>query len=316
MIKILSRWSHNPKVYWNLMSIFFWYKNAAVIEREHPMIAGFFRLKERLSRRPGFAVDSLPVHLWKRSKEVFHLFIAWAKFLKEMEEVWLQTRKKSEREEKWLEEAQRIQGEIWQTLKIAEWQQAYSNAKSMLPVKARALLDPFEELSSKILFSRKDLDAFLGQWETLQSRLQEMRRHLTRDGEAARGWLDEMVRIQRSIRPGNKIREWQKAYSRLRESLPSKYSLVHAKFDALSNRALYSRAAPKILEQHGRTIEGHEALERRPWETHHQPDQGLIPHHVFCLHLSRRLPDGVIPTVNPLFRCSCIIVGFKNEKGK
>jgi hypothetical protein len=32
MIKILSRWSHNPKAYWNLMSIFFWYKNAAVIE--------------------------------------------------------------------------------------------------------------------------------------------------------------------------------------------------------------------------------------------------------------------------------------------
>ena len=241
MIKILSRWSHNPKVYWNLMSIFFWYKNAAVIEREHPMIAGFFRLKERLSRRPGFAVDSLPVHLWKRAKEVFHLFIAWAKFLKEMEEVWLQTRKKSEREERWLEEAQRIQGEIWQALKIAEWQQAYSNAKSMLPGKAKALLDPFEELSSRILFSRKDLDAFLRQWEGLQSRLQEMRLHLTRDGEAARGWLDEMVRMQRSIRLGSRMQDWQEAYSRLRHSLPSKYQLLHAKFDALSNRALYSR---------------------------------------------------------------------------
>ena len=241
MIKILSRWSHNPKVYWNLMSLFFWYKNAAVIEKEHPMIAGFFRLKERLSRRPGFAVDSLPVHLWMRAKEVFHLLIAWAKFVKEMEEVWLQTRKKSEREEKWLEEAQRIQGEIWQALKIAEWQRVYSNARSMLPGKARALLDPFEELSSKILFSRKDLDTFLRQWERLQSRLLEMRLYLTRDEEAARGWLDEMVRIQRSIRPGNKIREWQKAYSRLRESLPSKYSLVHTRFDVLSNRALYSR---------------------------------------------------------------------------
>ena len=111
----------------------------------------------------------------------------------------------------------------------------------MLPVKARALLDPFEELSSKILFSRKDLDAFLGQWETLQSRLQEMRHHLTRDGEAARGWLDEMVRIQRSIRPVSRMQEWQEAYSRLRHSLPSKYQFLHAKFDALSNRAFYSR---------------------------------------------------------------------------
>jgi radical SAM superfamily enzyme YgiQ (UPF0313 family) len=241
MIKILSRWNHNSKVYWNLISVFFWYKNAAVIEKEHPMIAGFFRLKERLSRRPGFAIDPLPVHLWKRAKEVLHLFIAWAKFLKEMEEVWLQTRKKSEKEERWLEEAQRIQGEIWQALKIAEWQKTYSTARAMLPGKARALLDPFEELSSKILFTRKDLDAFLRQWQGLQSRLQEMRLYLTRDGEAARGWLDEMVRMQRSIRLGSRMQDWQEAYSRLRHRLPSKYQFLHAKFDALSNRALYSR---------------------------------------------------------------------------
>ncbi len=241
MIKILSRWNHNPKVYWNLVSCFFWYKNAALIEKEHPMIAGFFRLKERLSRRPGFAIDSLPVHLWKRTREVTALLISWAKFLKEMEEVWLQTRKKSEKEEKWLEDVQRIQGEIWQALKIAEWQKAYSDAKSTLPAKAKALLDPFEELSSKILLTRKDLNAFLRQWESLQSRLQELRLHLTREGEAARGWLDEMVRIHRSMSLGDRIQEWQEAYSRLRHSLPSKYRLLHAKFDALSNRALYSR---------------------------------------------------------------------------
>ena len=197
MIEILSRWNHHPRNYWNLMSILFWYKNAAVIDREHPMIAGFFRLKDRLSRRPGFAVDPLPVHLWKRAKEILHLFICWGKFLKEMEEVWLQTRKKSEQEQKWLEEAQRIQGELWQALKIAAWHKAYGHAKSTLPAKAKALLDPFEELSSKILFSRKDLNAFLRRWEGLQSRLQKTRLHLTCDGEGAREWLDEMLRIHR-----------------------------------------------------------------------------------------------------------------------
>jgi radical SAM superfamily enzyme YgiQ (UPF0313 family) len=241
MIKILSRWSHHPRNYWNLMSIFFWYKNAAVIEREHPMIAGFFRLKERLSRRPGFTIDPLPVHLWKRASEVLHLFMSWAKFLKEMEEVWLQTRKKSEQEEKWLEQAQRIQGEIWHTLKIAEWQKAYGNAKSGLSAKAKVLLDPFEELSSTIIFSRKDLNVFLRQWESLQSKLQETRLHLSRDGEAAREWLDEMLRIHTSIRLGSRIHEWRETYSRLRQSLPSKYLLAYAKFDPMSNRALYSR---------------------------------------------------------------------------
>jgi hypothetical protein len=158
-----------------------------------------------------------------------------------MEEVWLQTRKKSEKEEKWLEEAQRIQGEIWQALKIAEWQKAYSNAKSTLPARAKALLDPIEELSSKVLFTRRDLNAFMRQWEGLQSRLHELRFHLNREGEAAHRWLDEMARIQRNIRLGSRIQEWQEAYSRLRHSLPSKYRLVHAKFDALTNRALYSR---------------------------------------------------------------------------
>jgi radical SAM superfamily enzyme YgiQ (UPF0313 family) len=241
MIKILSRWNHHPRNYWNLMSVFFWYKNAAVIEKEHPMIAGFFRLKDRRSRRPGFGIDSRAFHLWKRGKEVVHLFVSWAKFLKEMEEVWLQTRKKSEQEEKWIEEAQRLQGEIWQALKVAEWRKAYDNAKSTLPGKARALLDPFEELSSKVLFSREDLNSFLRRWESLQSRLQEARLHLARDAGAAGGWLDEMLRIHGSIRLGSRIPEWRSVYTRLRQKAPSRHRLAYVNFDALSNRALYSR---------------------------------------------------------------------------
>ena len=241
MIRILSRWNHNPKVYWERMSHFFWYKSAAIIEKEHPMIAGFFRLKDRLFRRPGSPIDPLPVHLWKRTKEVIQLLISWAKFVKEMEEVWLQSRKKSEKEEKWLEEIQRIQGEIWQALEIAEWQKVYNKAKATLPAKAKALLDPFEELSSRILFTRKDLNRFLKQWESLQTKIQELRTHFTREGEAARRWLDEMYQMHRSIRLGGRIQEWQEAYLLLKSGLPSKFQLPHVKFDALSNRAIYSR---------------------------------------------------------------------------
>jgi hypothetical protein len=40
---------------------------------------------------------------------------------------------------------------------------------------------------------------------------------------------------------GSRIQEWQEAYIRLRRSVPAKCWLLHAKFDALSNRALYSR---------------------------------------------------------------------------
>ncbi|MGH7834161.1 MAG: radical SAM protein [Candidatus Binatia bacterium] len=241
MVRILARWNHNPKVYWNLMSIFFWYKNAALIEKQHPMIAGFFRLKDRQHRRPGFAVDSLPVHAWKRAQEITRLLISWARFLKEMEEVWLQTRKKSETEERWLAEVQNIQGEIWDTLKISELQRFYRNMQETLPARAQALLEPIEELSSKILFTRRDLDRFLEQWEKLQARLDEAHQYLAREGETARRWFDELRNGCRTIRSTAKIREWREHYARLPASLPRNFRFLQVRFDGLSHQVVFSR---------------------------------------------------------------------------
>jgi radical SAM superfamily enzyme YgiQ (UPF0313 family) len=264
MIKILSRWTDHPKAYWNLMSIFFWYKNAALIEKQHPMIAGFFRLKDRKNRRPGYGIDSLPVHAWKRAKEISQLLISWAKFLKEMEEVWLQTRKKTETEEKWLQQIQKIQGEVWQALRIAELHKIYGDAKETLPEKARALLDPLEELSSKILVTRKDLNRFLKQWENLRDKIQELR---LREGEAARRWLDEMHNLQAGIRLGDRIHEWQEAYGRLRESLPSKARLSLVKFDAINNQVVYSRQElQRIWAQTHTNMRRMKLWQIRPWK--------------------------------------------------
>ena len=240
LTKILARWSHNPKVYWNLVFVHMWYKNAALIERQHPMIAGFFRLKERRSRRPGVSIDSLPVHLWKRTKEVFHLFVSWVRFFKEMEEIWLQTRPRGDVEKRCVEEIQRIQGEIWQTLKIAEWQQMYNDAKVALPAKARSLLDPFEDLSWKMLRTRKDLDAFLKQWRGLQTRLVRLYRRVSPE-EGASGWLDQLSRLHREALQSMRVREWQEAYSGFRNRYPRGLQLLFGKFDALSNRVVYSR---------------------------------------------------------------------------
>lgn len=241
MIRILSRWGNTPHVYWALMSNLIWYKNAALIEKEHPMIAGFFRLKDRLDRREGYAVDPFPVHLWERTKEISRLFVSWAKLLKEMEDIWLQTRKRSEVEERWLDEIQKIQGEIWQTLRIAEWRKVYNSAKKTLPAKAKAMLDPFEELSSKMLFTRKDLNRFLKQWEGLQVHIQKLRRSLTVEGEVVLKRLDELSRLHEGIRLGDRKREWQERYSRMTRFFPSKLPLPHVRFDVFSNRAVHSR---------------------------------------------------------------------------
>jgi len=238
MIRVLSRWRDNPRNYYNLMSIFFWYKNAALLEKQHPMVAGFFRLKDRTNRRPGYAIDSILVHAWKRSKEITHLLIAWAKFVKEMEEVWLQTRKRSETEERWLAQAQSVQGEIWQALRIGELQKLYGGAKETLSDAAKTLLDPLEELSSKILFSRRDLDQFLIQWENLRSGIQDLRQ---RETETARRWLDEMHNLQANIRLGDRIHDWQESYHELRNMLPGKPQLGLLKFDAINNQVVFSR---------------------------------------------------------------------------
>jgi len=241
LTKILARWSHNPKVYWNLVFIHMWYKNAALIERQHPMIAGFFRLKERRARRPGYAIDPLPVHLWKRTKEILRLVVAWARFLKEMEEIWLQTRPKTEAERRVVEEIQRIQGEIWQALRIAEWQRAYARAKAILPARARALLDPFEDLSSKILSGPRDLKRFLKQWADLHRRLQDVQSTVTREDSPARRWLDQLDILQDEVWQSLDIQRWQAVYAAFKRQLPSRVHLSHLKFDALTNRVVYSR---------------------------------------------------------------------------
>ena len=238
MIKALSKWTDTPKNYWNLMAIFFWYKNAALIEKQHPMVAGFFRLKDRKVRRPGYAVDSLPVHLWKRTKENTALLITWAKFVKEMEEVWLQTRNKSETEERWLEQIQRTQSDIWRALRIGEIQNIYNNVKDTLPERVRVLLAPLDDLSSRILYSRRDLNRFLKQWEQLRQSIQDLR---LGESETARKWLDEMQQIQTSIRFSDRISEWQESYQRLRNSLPSKAQLSLIQYDAINDRVVHSR---------------------------------------------------------------------------
>jgi hypothetical protein len=238
MIKSLSTWTDSPKNYWNLMSIFFWYKNAALIEKQHPMVAGFFRLKDRKVRRTGYVVESIPAHYWKRAKEITALLITWAKFLKEMEEVWLQTRKKSETEERWLEQIQRTQSDIWQALRIGEVQNIYNSAKDSLPERVRTLLAPLDDLSSRILYNRSDLNRFLKQWEHLRQSIQELR---LVESETARKWLDDIQQIQNSIRFSDRIHEWQETYNRLRDSLPSKAQLSLIKYDAINDRVVYSR---------------------------------------------------------------------------
>jgi hypothetical protein len=205
------------------------------------MIAGFFRLKDRRARQVGFAVDPWPVHMWKRAREVLRLLRSWAGLLKEMEEIWLATRPRSDREKQVVGEIERLQGEIWRALRIPEWQQAYAEAKAKLPARARALLDPFEELSATILRTPKDLDAFLERWGRLQTRAYELFRRVAGDQRAVERWLEPLTRLTQETTSYPQMQEWRDAYARFCDRLPSRLHLMYGRFDALSTRVVYSR---------------------------------------------------------------------------
>ncbi len=89
MRAVLSRANH--RTYWGLFKNFIWYR-AAMIERAHPMITGFLRLKDRTQRRRGYALEGRLAHARRRLPEVARQLRDMARLFMEMEELWLQTR--------------------------------------------------------------------------------------------------------------------------------------------------------------------------------------------------------------------------------
>jgi radical SAM superfamily enzyme YgiQ (UPF0313 family) len=81
----------NPHTYWGMFKCFLWYRTS-MVEGTHPMVTGFFRLKDRLSRRPGMPIESRWQFFRRRTREIPQILLAYAKILLEMQELWLATR--------------------------------------------------------------------------------------------------------------------------------------------------------------------------------------------------------------------------------
>jgi hypothetical protein len=81
----------NPHTYWGLFKCFLWYR-AAMIERTHPMVTGFVRLKDRRSRRPGLALETVWPFWRRRSREVATMLLGYGRLLGEMHRLWIATR--------------------------------------------------------------------------------------------------------------------------------------------------------------------------------------------------------------------------------
>ncbi len=164
-----------PDRYWDVFKNCIWYKSASHIEDNHPMITGFFRLKDRRTRRPGYAIDPWFVHFRKRSGEIARYVKAWVKLFYEMEELWLQTRKRGTKEQWVIDEIQKIRTDIksWRELRVHELHEAYSRAalkvkelqehahvKIRVPSKVTLYFKKLNILSDKITYSRQHLNEF------------------------------------------------------------------------------------------------------------------------------------------------------------
>ena len=170
---ILSR--AHPRNYWDVFKNVYWYKHSALNEGAHPMLTGLFPLKDRTTRRAGFPREGRVAHLRRRIPEIFRWVRGVLWLVLEMEEVWLQTRKRSETERRVMEELARMRAELRRSLRISELQLAYARAKACMPS---------IQVPSRLSLLREKVSV----WQV--SHLRETRRDL------ARFW----IRMRRAVR--------------------------------------------------------------------------------------------------------------------
>ncbi|MCL2012799.1 MAG: radical SAM protein [Cystobacterineae bacterium] len=201
MKDVLSR--AHPKNYWNLLLDFLWYKNSALVEGGHPMLSGFFRLKPRKDRRAGYAVESPLPHFFRRTREIAQALRGLLLLLLEMEELWLQTRIRSEPEKRLRLEIEALRKQLKRNLRSAELQLAHIRTRLHFPeirVPSRlslAFRNFSFSMSKRLIYSRRDLKLF---WrrsfraKTLFARPHKVAFHLLKDLQLFLIFIRDMVR--------------------------------------------------------------------------------------------------------------------------
>jgi radical SAM superfamily enzyme YgiQ (UPF0313 family) len=168
------------RAYWNNFMRFLWYKYSIQTEERHPMLGGFFRLKSRTIRRPGFPVLSRWQYAKMRLREVREQWRLTLALLLEMEELWLQTRQPGEAERRVVAELNRINEAARGRLRLADIQLAHLRAKMQVPAlrvpnKLQLLWSKwYPLLAPSKVYTRADLDAF---WQNTLSNFRNFRWH-------------------------------------------------------------------------------------------------------------------------------------------
>lgn len=180
----------HPSKYWRVFLNFVWYKNAVQVEGGHPMINGFFRLKGRRNRRPGYPLETRWNYFKRRVSDIKGTLAGWIKLTLEMEDVWLLTRRRSPLEQQVVQEFLRRRTQVaeWRTLKLTDLQQLYhkaamvlerkpalkQNSQPHIPSRFRLWFRKWNVFSDSLTVTRRPMMEF---WKEMFSRLKSGRIH-------------------------------------------------------------------------------------------------------------------------------------------
>jgi hypothetical protein len=169
----------NPHTYWGMFKCFLWYR-ASMIEGTHPMVTGFFRLKDRLNRRPGRPIEGRWQFFKRRLRETAHISLDYAKLLLEMQELWIATRIRHE-EYGFVGDLRALKTRAAAMLEVkAGWARAHAagsklsewRVPSLPPLRPRAaagrLLARLNVVKAPTLEARRKLSAY---WRQTEARL-------------------------------------------------------------------------------------------------------------------------------------------------
>lgn len=135
MVNVLSAWRHDWKQYWARLSFFAAYRYASAVEHLHPMNCGFWTVRRRNDRRPGFPREAFFPFWWFRFKDSTARVRGIIKLFFQLEEVWLQSRPKTNVEQALQDLIAKTKQEIvdWRELKTKELVVLYRKLQDQIP---------------------------------------------------------------------------------------------------------------------------------------------------------------------------------------
>ena len=141
MVNVLKSWRHDWRYFWDRVFFFAWYLYASRIERLHPMNCGFWTVRRRNDRRPGFAREAFLPFWWSRLTSAVRRIRGIVRLFLQFEEVWLRSRPKSKIEEELHELiAKTKQGIMDSTNRVVDWRE----------LKARELVSLYRNLHDRM----------------------------------------------------------------------------------------------------------------------------------------------------------------------